>query len=327
MIRAYVRGAAGPAEIVLGPGDPLPEGTVWVDLLRPDEAERAHVGALLGVDPPTHEDMKEIEVSSRLYVECGIAYLTTPLLAGADSPTPALSPLSCVLAGRALLTIRFAEPKSLETFRTRALRQPELLQCPDDALLGLLDAVVDRAADVLEFIGGELDALGREVFAEAPSVARPRAPKAELTEVIRGIGRVGDLTHKVRDSLAGLDRLIAFFGTVAAQRLSKEQKAALKTISRDLRSLGEHAGFLAHQTSFLLDATLGAINVEQNAIIKIFSVAAVAFLPPTLIASIYGMNFHHMPELDWPWGYPLALALMVVSALVPLAYFRRRGWL
>ncbi|WP_236025298.1 magnesium transporter CorA family protein [Arenibaculum pallidiluteum] len=328
MIRAYLlRPGGGPAEVELRPGDALPEGTAWLDLLRPTEAERRHADALLGIETPTHEDMKEIEVSSRLYVENGAAYLTTPLITGADSPDPMLGPLTCVMTERCLLTVRFSEPKSLETFRTRVLRQPELLRSTDDAMLGLMDAVADRAADVLEFIGGQLDALGRQVFADPPSAGRPGPPKAELTDVIRGIGRVGDLTHKLRDSLAGLDRLVAFLTTVSTGRLNKEQKAALKTIIRDLRSLGEHAAFLAHQTSFLLDATLGAINVEQNAIIKIFSVMAVVFLPPTLIASIYGMNFHHIPELDWPWGYPLALCLMVVSAILPLLYFRKRGWL
>ena len=153
-----------------------------------------------------------------------------------------------------------------------------------------------------------------------------RKPDA-LREVMRDIGRVGDLTNKVRDSLAGLDRLATYLATLSTGRLNKEQKALLKSLNRDLRSLAEHAGYLSQQTNFLLDATLGVINIEQNAIIKIFSVVAVVFLPPTLIASIYGMNFDFMPELDKSWGYPLALFLMVVSAILPLLYFRRRGWL
>jgi magnesium transporter len=225
------------------------------------------------------------------------------------------------------VTVRFLEPKSLDTFRQRALRQPELLRCAQDCMLGIIDAVTDRAADVLEFAGGALDGLGRQTFAERHAGKRPAAPKPELMDVIRGVGRVGDLIHKLRDSLAGLERLMLFVSTLEAAQFTKEQKAQLKSLTRDLRSLSEHAGFLAHQTNFLLDATLGAINVEQNAIIKIFSVMAVVFLPPTLIASIYGMNFQHMPELGWPFAYPLALVLMVISAVVPLLYFRRRGWL
>ncbi|WP_281262049.1 CorA family divalent cation transporter [Azospirillum thermophilum] len=190
--------------------------------------------------------------------------------------------------------------------------------------------MIDRVADVLELVGGRIDGLSARVFDDSlDSKGFGSAAKKpdELQDVLRGIGRAGDLTHKVRDCLAGLDRLVAFLTSVSAGRLSKEQKTALKTMTRDLRSLNEHAGFLAHEANFLLDATLGLINIEQNAIIKIFSVVAVALMPPTLIASAYGMNFKHMPELDWEFGYPMALMLMVLSAVVPLWYFRRRGWL
>ena len=168
----------------------------------------------------------------------------------------------------------------------------------------MLDAVVGRVADLLELIGSRLDGIGRRVFDDplpAKSKEAARKPDA-LREVMRDIGRVGDLTNKVRDSLAGLDRLTTYLATISTGRLNKEQKALLKSLSRDLRSLGEHAGYLSQQTNFLLDATLGVINIEQNAIIKIFSVVAVVFLPPTLIASIYGMNFHFMPELDKTLG-------------------------
>ncbi|HSK40548.1 MAG TPA: magnesium transporter CorA family protein [Arenibaculum sp.] len=332
MIRAYARTQQGEAcERVLEPGTALPAGTVWIDLLHPTEAERGYVADLTGIVPPTHEDMKEIELSSRLYVEGDAVYMTTPVITGADTRQPGLGPLTFGLTPRMLLTIRFVEPKSVETFVTRTLRQPDLLAGPEDAMLNLLDAIIDRAADVLELIGTQLDGLSRRVFATGPASAAGGKKKggapAELTEVMHGIGRVGDLTHKVRDSLAGLDRLLAFFVTMTSGRLGKEQKTMLKTLSRDLRSIAEHAAFLANQTGFLLDATLGVINIEQNAIIKIFSVVAVVFLPPTLIASIYGMNFDFMPELDWPLGYPLALGLMVMSAILPLFYFRRRGWL
>jgi magnesium transporter len=273
--------------------------------------------------------MKEIEVSSRLYAENGSLYLTTPVITRADTEHPGLGVLTFILTSSHLITVRYVEPKSVETFIGRLSRQPELLDSAEDALLGLLDAVVDRAADVLELIGAKVDGIGRRVFDDPlPSKGREAARKPDaLRDVMRDIGRIGDMTNKVRDSLAGLDRLVAYLATVSAGRLNKDQKALLKTLNRDLRSLGEHAGYLGHQTNFLLDATLGVINIEQNAIIKIFSVVAVVFLPPTLIASIYGMNFHAMPELDWPWGYPLALVLMVISAVLPLVYFRRKGWL
>jgi magnesium transporter len=201
-------------------------------------------------------------------------------------------------------------------------------------MLGLLDAVIDRLADILELVGARLDALSTRIFdthAETPPLGVPhkerRMKSSELQEVLSSLGRTGELNHKVRSNLAALERLVTFLGPIMVGRFSKDQKASLKTLARDISSLVQQSGFLAQEANFLLDATLGLINVEQSHIIKIFSVAAVAFLPPTLIASIYGMNFDFMPELGWPLGYPLALLMMAVSALVPLWYFRRRGWL
>ena len=329
MITVHARASGRVVEQPLALGDPLPPGTVWIDLLRPEEAERAHVGALTGCDLPTREEMKEIEASSQLYTEGEAIYLTTPVIARADTPHPEQGELTFVLTPRHLITLRYMEPRSVATFAARTGRQPELLASAEDALLGMLDAVVDRVADVLELIGARIDSLSTRVFTdslEPGGLGRKKKPD-ELQDVLRGIGRAGDLTHKVRDSLAGLDRLVAFLTSVTAGRLSKEQKVALKTLTRDLRSLNEHADFLAHEASFLLDATLGLINIEQNAIIKIFSVVAVAFLPPTLIASAYGMNFEFMPELHWQWGYPMAILMMVLSGVLPLLYFKRRGWL
>ncbi len=328
MITVYARIGGRVIEQPLACGEPMPEGTVWIDLLRPDEAERRHIGAVTGCDLPTREEMKEIEASSQLYVENDAIYLTTPVIARADTPSPVQAELTFVLTQRYMITVRFTEPRSVATFAVRTGRQPELLASAEDALLGILDAVVDRVADVLELIGARIDNLSSRVFTDSLDRGPGRNKKPdELQDVLRGIGRAGDLTHKVRDCLAGLDRLVAFLTSVTAGRLSKEQKAALKILSRDLRSLNEQSGFLSQETSFLLDATLGLINIEQNAIIKIFSVVAVALMPPTLIASAYGMNFEYMPELHWEWGYPMAIVLMVLSAVLPLWYFRRRGWL
>lgn len=314
----------------LAVGEALPDGVVWIDLLSPDEAERSHVGQLAGCELPTREEMKEIEASSQTYVEGDAIYLTSPVIARADSAHPQQGELSFVLTQRHLISLRYTEPRSVALFALRVSRQPELLASAEDALLGLLDAVIDRVADVLELVGSRIDGLSSSIFddrLDSRSFARGSKKPEELQGVLRGIGRAGDLTHKVRDSLAGLDRLAVFLTSVTAGRLTKDQKGALKTLTRDLRSLNEQAGFLAQETNFLLDATLGLINIEQNAIIKIFSVVAVALMPPTLIASTYGMNFKYMPELDWPFGYPAALLLMVLSAVVPLWYFRRRGWL
>lgn len=330
MITVYSRIEGRVVEQPLAAGEPLPPGAVWIDLLRPDDAERRVAAAALGCDLPTREEMREIEASSQVYVEDGAIFLTASVIARADTPHPEQGEVTFVLTRAMVATVRFTEPRSIASFAARTNRQPELLASAEDALLGLLDAVIDRVADVLELVGARIDALSAQVFRDGPdggAVKRKSPRSGELKEVMRGVGRAGDLTHKVRDSLASLDRLAAFLTTAAAERLNKEQKAQLKTLARDLRSLNEHAGFLAHEVNFLLDATLGLINIEQNNIIKMFSVAAVAFLPPTLIASSYGMNFQHMPELEWEWGYPMALAMMALSAAAPLWWFKRRGWL
>jgi magnesium transporter len=330
MITIHARTAGRVIQQPLAPEGPLPEGTVWIDMLRPDEGERQRLSALLGIDLPTREEMKEIEASSQLYTEGDGIYLTTPMISRADSPHPQMGELTFVLTSRQMITMRYTEPRSISVFAARSARQPEMLASAEDALLGVLDAVIDRIADVLELIAGRIDTLSLRVFEDSldsEPTARKRESSSALNDVLRGIGRAGDLTHKVRSSLAGLERLVTFLTSVTASRLTKDQKITLKTLTRDLRSLQEQARSLAQETNFLLDATLGLINIEQNYIIKIFSVASVAFLPPTLIASIYGMNFKSFPELDWAWGYPFALCLMVLSAVIPFLYFRRRGWL
>ena len=188
----------------------------------------------------------------------------------------------------------------------------------------LLEATSDRIADILERAEQEVDQLSRGIFTAQPVTAvRP-----DLRNVLQQIGRKGDLCSHVRDCLLSLQRLAGFLGHALTQRnADKELRGRAKTLGRDGASLGDHASFLSQKITFLLDATLGMIAIEQNNIIKIFSIAAGVFLPPTLIASIYGMNFRVMPELQWSYGYPLAAVLMLVSAVLPLWYFKRRGWL
>jgi len=338
MMTAYYRSERGYGERPLEPGMALPEGTVWVDLIKPNDLERAYVEAALRIELPTREEMREIEASSQLYVDSDCVFLTTPMVFKIDTPHPQQGELTFILLPKYLITVRYTEPRSFPTFVGRLRKQPELLAGAETALLGLLDAVVDRLADILELVGARIDALSARVF-EAPEDSSPiprhehglrveRVMKSsELHDVLSSLGRAGDLNHKVRTNLAALDRLVTFLGPVGASRFSKDHKAAMKTLGRDIRSLVEQSGFLAQEANFLLDATLGLINAEQNGIIKIFSVAAVALMPPTLVASIYGMNFQYMPELAWPIGYPLALTLMAFSGIVPLWYFRRRGWL
>lgn len=307
------------------PCDPADPRALWYDLRRPEAEERACVAAALGIDLPTLDEMEEIETSSRLYLEEGVAVLTATVPERSDTDDPYLAPVAFVLGKDRLATVRHHDPHSFTVFPLRSQQAPVPCSTPLGVLVGLLDAITDRLADVLERAKREIDALSRGVFRRSES---PQAKSDGFQETLEQIGRKGDLVSKIRECLSSLDRLIAFLGAVAAQRgADKDMRAAIKTLGRDVHSLVEYIEFLSQKITLLLDTTLGMINIEQNRIIKIFSVASVVFLPPTLIASLYGMNFAVMPELGWEFGYPLAVGAMVVAAILPYLYFKRRGWL
>lgn len=328
MITAYLPQGGQLHRIELTPDSTLPEGVVWIDLLEPSQAEEKAVERLLELEMPTREEMQEIEVSSRLYREGDASYMTASILYQAETPHPQTTAVTFMRTPKAVVTLRYADPLSFRQFVARAQRQPSLSASPDAALCGLLDSIVDRAADVLESAGKDLDGVSRDIFGYGTAAEYESADETDLEDAVRKLGRVEDLTSRIRDSLVSLTRLIAFLNlSMTEQRGTKEARQWLKTLSRDVQSLNEQAAFLAHKGNFLLDATLGLINIQQTKIIKIFSVAATVFLPPTLIASIYGMNFEHMPELSWPIGYPMAILLMIASAVLPYWWFKRKGWL
>lgn len=321
----------------------LSAAALWIDLLEPTPAEEAAVQSLLGIEVPTREEMQEIEASSRLYRENEAVYVTAPVLTNADTNHPANTAITFILTRSCTVTVRYASPQPFQTFANRAMRQRGLCMSADAVLAGLLETIIDRLADVLERIGGELDNVSRAIFQanettlqeQSAMVAQGMPPKKQVGKhhttdfeaMLRIIGRNGDLSSKARDSLLGIGRILTYLGQAGESMTRKDVRLRIKTMTRDIRSLTEHAGFISSKINFLLDATLGMVNIEQNAIIKIFSVVAVIFLPPTLVASMYGMNFELIPELHWKYGYAWALALMVASAILPYLYFKRRGWL
>lgn len=323
MIRGYSneRGRLKPIDVSLAAADAL----VWIDLFNPTREEQVALEKLLGVAIPTRDEMEEIEISSRLYNEDDASFMTATLPALVDGEDPQMQPVTFVLTDSRLITVRYHEPRAFQTFPLRAEKVPMGCETAEGVLLALLETIVARLADILERAGHEIDGISRDVFKRRDG--RP-TPTKDFQVIIESIGRKGDLTSKLRESLLTLELLIGFLNQATVQRKTGEAvRERIKTLSRDVRSLTDHASFLSQKITFLLDATLGMITIEQNAIIKIFSVAAVVFLPPTLIASIYGMNFEFMPELKWLWGYPFALSLMVISAILPYAFFKRRGWL
>lgn len=315
------------------------EEAVWIDLFRPTPEEEALVERQAGLDVPTREEMQEIELSSRLYQEGGAAFMTANILSHTDSDDVVVSPITFIVYANRLITVRYEDPRTFGAYTARGQRVG--IACPSAGgiAVGLLEASVERLADVLERTAHDLEVLSKDIFrpghaatAEPAKNASPRRKAAmratNFQQVLAGVGRKGDLVSNVRDSLITIRRLCTFFlTTITDQKASKDVIARVKTLARDVESLSDHATFQSQKVNFLLDATLGMINIEQNSIIKIFSVAAVVFLPPTLIASIYGMNFDFMPELAWPAGYPFAIAMMIMSAILPYLFFKRRGWL
>jgi magnesium transporter len=324
VLNCFIPGSQGLDRLDPTPAD-IPEHCVWVDLLEPTLAEERAVERLLAIDVPSREEMREIETSNRLYEENGTLYMTATVVTKIDTDRPESAAITFILSHNRLITNRYVDPLPFRRFVAYSERHPSAATSAPGILAGLLESIVERTADVLERVGLGLDELSAGVF--APPVKGVAVRTRDLRAVMEKIGRDGDLTSKARESLVTLGRQLTFIQQSQAVQIPRDQQSRFRSMSRDVLALSDHASFLANKSSFMLQATLGLINIEQNNIIKIFSVAAAVFLPPTLIASIYGMNFHFMPELDWPLGYPLALFIMLVSAMLPYIFFRRRGWL
>ena len=326
MLRVYVPGTAAAVGIEVDEAGELPAGTVWIDMVEPTAAEEAFVERSLGLSVPTREEMVEIEPSSRLYQADGVVYVTANLVAGVgNGERPISTAVSFVVSPTHLVTVRYAEPKAFELFKAHAERSPGLCNDAVTVLVNLLDAIVDRLADIMEGVGAEMDLISKSTFRRRDN-RQQRMTNLALQVLLSRVADAQDLTSKARDSAVSLARLLSFL-TFALKKDDSGTRDHLKSLTRDVMALTDHATYLGGNVTFLLDAALGLISIEQNAIIKIFSVAAVIFLPPTLVASIYGMNFTHMPELHWHYGYPLAIGLMVLSAVLPYRFFKARGWL
>jgi magnesium transporter len=306
-----------------------PEGlrrAVWIDLMQPSREEEHAVQDALHIEIPTREEMQEIESSSRLYREEETLVLTANFLYGVETGEFSSTPISFVLSGNSLVTVRYATPKAFPVFAARCQKTPSLIISGDAVMLHLFEQIVDRLADILERIGADMDRASQGAFRRGKP-GEVTLGQNDLKEVLLTLGQVGEVTTRASETLLGLNRILTFVGAEKAMAIRKENQGAIKTLVRDVRSLVEHANFLNNKATFLLDAVLGIINVEQTNIIKTFTVVSVALMPPTLIASIYGMNFQHMPELEWVAGYPIALLLMVATAVVPVWWFKRKGWL
>jgi magnesium transporter len=305
----------------------LPGGYFWMDLLNPTVDEERLAEKALGQNIPTREEMAEIEPSSRLYERKGALFMTASVVHGITDGKPDTDPVSFILTEKLLVTVRYVDPKPFISFLSHLCSEPEIARDPLSVLVRLMDSIIDRLADELEATARDIETVSAHVFEERPRGRGRRAkPENRLEAILLRIGAIQRLLAEIRESALSTSRMVSFLGSSKLCNSSEHQRH-IQSLQSDVRGLLDHDDFLSENLTFLLNASLGLISLEQNFVMKIFSVAAVVLMPPTLIAGIYGMNFEHMPELDWLYGYPFAIGLILASAIIPYWLARRSGWL
>ncbi len=303
----------------------IPQSAVWIDLLGPTREQELAVEAFLGIQIPTREEMSEIELSNRLYYEDGTHYMTATMVTKVDSSAPETHAVTFMLTGHVLVTIRYVDATSFRRFLANAPKLPVGDHDGITLFLGVLESVVNRMADILERLDREIDRITKDVFRNTAEHQAAHA-KVDYQSVLARIGRCGDLSSKVHESLVTYGRVAAYASHHKKMHLPENQEQ-LDGVRKDIAGLGDHGSYLTGRVNFLLDATLGMISIEQNSVFRVLSVASLIFLPPTLVAGVYGMNFKLMPELDWHWGYPMAIFFMLIAAILPYAYLKQRRYL
>jgi magnesium transporter len=304
----------------------LPDEVIWIDLLNPTDEEKAFVESRSGLRVPTIEALSEIESSSRLIVDHGVIYLSMPLVAQGDTADYHSSPAGFILTPSVLVTVRFAD---LSTFRTVAekVSADESLRSSAGVFTALMEGLVDRGADVLERLAGELDRISKSIFRNNLSRKRNTMRANEmLRRALRDVGTIGDRLSLAREVFLGVDRIVPFVLGLKQDWIMGEFANRLEAVHKDVASLNAFQAHLSNKVQFLLDAVLGFITVAQNDLFKILTIVSVVGIPPTVVAGIYGMNFKFMPELSWTWGYPFGLAMIALSTIIPLIWFKWRGW-
>jgi len=324
MISAWIPGPKGLIRHDAVVEEVIPIDTVWLDLVDITKAEESLVERFLGFEIPTRAEMQEIEASSRLYKEGRAVVMTATMLIKTETESPETSAVTFMLTPERLVTLRYAEPWSFRIYAQRAAKNGAM--SAEATFAAIMDTTVERLADMLELVTVELDHVSHQVF-RRHHPSRTEQVNLDLQKAIIKLGTCGNICSKVRESLIDKNRLMIFAVQAAGDFLSNDAKSHLKAIQYDAQTLSDHASFMSSKIQFLLDATLGLINIEQNRIIKLFSIAAVIFMPPTLIASIFGMNYHLWPANEWDYGFIYSVGLMVISVASTLWFFRRRHWM
>lgn len=304
-------------------------GIFWYDILNPSKEDEAMIETMLGIDLPTREEMQELEVSAKLYCEGDQLFAIASFPVEQTEDDYSNVNITFVVSKHYIVTMRYTLTRVITPFATKLLRKAA--PTAQELLLSMMEAFVAAFADMLERKTARLDGIGRTIFTE-PHAAKTKSLNSfsagNWRRMLQNIGMIGQKLAVIREGLVSFSRMATFLhGQENHASLGKDAMSRLATIERDSTHLSEHAGYLSNKVSFLLDSTLGLINVEQNQIIKLFSVVSVVLMPPTLVASIYGMNFKWMPELEWHFGYPAAITGMVLSAILPFVYFKFKKWL
>ena len=327
MLTVYVRDGAVLRPAALPAGGGCPEGAVWIDLVAPSAEEIAQAETLCGLDLPDRDQRHDLAPSARLRFEDDVLTLTTTVAADSASEAPLFGPVTFVLTRAVLVTVREHDPSFMRTFAKRVQTIPGLTVTPIDALIDILETLVDRAADVLAMIAARIDSISRETFSNQDAGQRAATPPETLSRTLGRIGRIGEFLARLREGLYDLDRIPPHLIATIGDRLSRPEQARVKSLVRDIRGLTQLSDSHVQRCSFLMDSAVGLISIGQNHAMRVYTVIATALMAPTLIASTYGMNFENMPELKTQWGYYVALAAMVVAGVVPLLWFKRKGWM
>ena len=300
---------------------------VWIDLLNAAPEEIDRVQRATGITVPSEADVSEIETSSRLASRDGALYLSMPLSRYAEQGLRSVS-AGFVVSPDRLITVRFAEHRLFDTYGEQVSSRSAPPSSGAHIFVDLMEAIVDRQADVLEQVRADLDSISHDIFAMGVNQEGGRKTEdAILRRTLGQIGRIGDQISHVRDTQVGAARIAPYVETTAADWLPKDLMPRLATLRQDIASVSDFDTYLNDKLQFLLDATLGFINIAQNNVMKVMAIASVVGIPPVLIAGVYGMNFKDIPEYNWAWGYAWGWGLIILTTLIPLAVFRWRKWI
>ncbi len=320
MLTSYPRGTTGGGPINL-------HETWWLDLADPTDEEKAAAERICCFTIPSRQELSSIETSSRISEDDGILYLSMPIVSTAAAVDEPPTPLGFVLSKDHLVTVRYTPLRSFEAVATK-FSAPGAPRTSVETFTALADEMVEICADTLETVGSELDTISRSIF---PKPNGRRRLVSQSNDALRGVlldvGHIGERASRARDMLLGLQRIVPFVGAPQRDWISQQTQEQLRTVGTDIVSLTDYEQHLANKVQFLLDAVLGLINTKQNDIFTVLTVVSVVGIPPTLVASIYGMNFKNMPELSWMYGYQWGLGLIALSTIVPILWFKWRGWL